>query len=429
MFTAVCLLATTLASAQVELQRPYSSHASHFFFQALNFRSPSNQSRIDYYFQVPYSQLHFIKSGNSYTAQYTITVRLVDRNDNTVVEESWDERAISAEFSETESDKVLSSSQRHFKVMPGTYRLISTMSEKETEGSVTQERGIVARDFASPSVSVSDIMLLLSSSSSGGRLTIIPNIQGNVVSSSDSFPVFYEIYTARPGDSVYATTEIAGVKDVPVYSSSRWIFLPDSVNAVFQNIPKHTLSMNDYRLAVTLRGSADETAAAGTSAVVPFSIHFIDLPPTITDLDKAIEEMMFVASSSTIDSIMAAPDDVTKEKRFLRFWDTYKCRFSQSGRVSMAEYFNRVDYANKNFTHFFPGWKSDRGMVYILFGPPDNVDRRPFNIDVKPYEVWYYYQKDRRFTFLDDSGFGDYKLLNRIWDNNSPLSGMDFTKR
>ena len=56
------------------------------------------------------------------------------------------------------------------------------------------------------------------------------------------------------------------------------------------------------------------------------------------------------------------------------------------------------------------------GMIYIVLGPPDNVDRHPFEYDSKPYEIWYYYDINRSFYFLDETGFGDYRLLNRNYD-------------
>jgi hypothetical protein len=82
----------------------------------------------------------------------------------------------------------------------------------------------------------------------------------------------------------------------------------------------------------------------------------------------------------------------------------------------MDEYYARVEFANKHFSHFMDGWKSDMGMVFIIFGTPSNVERHPFDSDAKPYEIWTYYELNRQFVFIDQSGFGDYHLQNPIWD-------------
>ena len=41
----------------------------------------------------------------------------------------------------------------------------------------------------------------------------------------------------------------------------------------------------------------------------------------------------------------------------------------------MEEYFYRVAYSNENFNSWGQGWETDMGMIYILFGPPDEVQR------------------------------------------------------
>ncbi len=415
------------AAAQVEMQRPYSSTAAHFYFVMLNFESPGNKSRFDFYFQVPYNRLHFTKTDNGFKSAFSISIRLVDGDDNTAYEKSWDEDAICRTYDETIRDNILHSSQRHFFIQPGSYTARVTVTERGTGESVEERRKVVARDYTGGMTSMSDVMLLAGSSASGRKSVIIPNVQENVISSADSFEVFYEIYP-HGHDTLYATTGITGAKDRVLYAHTTRIATGDSVTRVFENIPKKSLQMGFYLLSIGLRNSEAPDAPVLDKASSFVSIRYPELPPTITNLDKAAEEMLYITEASTIDSIKSAPDPVTKLERFISFWKGYHSKFSPDGRTSMEEYYNRVAYANKQFSHFFEGWRSDRGMVYILFGPPDNVERHPFNGDSKPYEVWHYYQKTRHFLFIDESGFGDYRLRNPIWGGSSPVSGMDFTR-
>ena len=41
------------------------------------------------------------------------------------------------------------------------------------------------------------------------------------------------------------------------------------------------------------------------------------------------------------------------------------------------EYYQRIAYANENFASGIPGWKTDRGHIYIMFGKPDERDLTP----------------------------------------------------
>jgi GWxTD domain-containing protein len=72
-------------------------------------------------------------------------------------------------------------------------------------------------------------------------------------------------------------------------------------------------------------------------------------------------------------------------------------------KVLMRNYFRRVELANRFFTSYKEGWKTDRGMIYIIFGVPDEV----FRFDDR--EVWNY-DNDRfdiRFNFSRSSSLFD----------------------
>jgi len=76
------------------------------------------------------------------------------------------------------------------------------------------------------------------------------------------------------------------------------------------------------------------------------------------------------------------------------------------------EYYRRIEYANAHFSVVSPGWKSDRGRIYILYGRPDEIERHPMEIGLKPYEIWHYYSSSHTFYFVDENGYGDYRLVS-----------------
>ena len=92
------------------------------------------------------------------------------------------------------------------------------------------------------------------------------------------------------------------------------------------------------------------------------------------------------------------------------------------------EYYERIAYANENFTSGIPGWRTDRGRIYITWGKPDSVESRPMggaydrpawegggSTTVYPFEVWFYRHLEGVGTgieieFVDPSGTGEYRL-------------------
>jgi hypothetical protein len=56
------------------------------------------------------------------------------------------------------------------------------------------------------------------------------------------------------------------------------------------------------------------------------------------------------------------------------------------------EHYRRIAFTNVHFTEKVPGWKTDRGRIYISFGPPDEIDAHPSGDASRtdPYENWRY---------------------------------------
>ena len=89
---------------------------------------------------------------------------------------------------------------------------------------------------------------------------------------------------------------------------------------------------------------------------------------------------------------------------------------TERGRELIRLYYNRVYFANYYFTNHKPGWETDRGMVYIVYGPPHNIEKSATG------EIWKYDIKGKtipvKFNFEyspNKYGINNYKLLR----NNS----------
>lgn len=158
----LCLFLSLPAIAQVEMQQSYSYGLPHFYFDALNFKADQGKSRLDFYFQIPYDEIQFTKQGNEFKSSYEISLQLIDEEGNSALEQTWDVRPACQSFDETTSRSIFSSSERQIIVPPGNYTLQVTVADSETKRSFMEKRAFTARDYASSSASISDIMLLKS---------------------------------------------------------------------------------------------------------------------------------------------------------------------------------------------------------------------------------------------------------------------------
>jgi len=102
-------------------------------------------------------------------------------------------------------------------------------------------------------------------------------------------------------------------------------------------------------------------------------------------------------------------------KFFYAFWLK---RDPTNPEKAWLDYLAKVKYANKEFgSKLTQGYRTDRGRVYLQYGPPTNITESPFDSHSYPYEIWHYYycvdQSNVKFIFWNtDLVSNDYELLH-----------------
>src|SRR5205085_9004136 len=86
--------------------------------------------------------------------------------------------------------------------------------------------------------------------------------------------------------------------------------------------------------------------------------------------------------------VLAGKDKVKFDKVILDI-----TRDKDRAKNVIRKYFRRVELANSLFSSFKEGWKTDRGLTYVIFGPPDEVTRTGNT------EIWSYKSVKSKFVF------------------------------
>jgi GWxTD domain-containing protein len=120
--------------------------------------------------------------------------------------------------------------------------------------------------------------------------------------------------------------------------------------------------------------------------------------------------------------------DDEREKFIEEFWrrrdpdpDTDENEFKE-------EYYERIAYANEHFASGIPGWKTDRGRIWIMYGKPDELETHPSggsydrpsyqgggSTTTYPFEIWFYRHlpgvgSGVEIEFVDPTGSGEYRI-------------------
>jgi len=416
--SAICINAEV--KAQDDEFMPEMVGVPNFYFDAISLASTDpGMSRLDLYAEVPYSALHFYKLNDSFHSNYDLTFSVSDSLE-LLIDEKWVSESLDAKnYSESVSTHISNLTQRSFSLHPGSYVIEVRLKDNETQKITHQKRRVVVRDYSTPQFNMSDIMLVSRLSRDSAKVTIFPNISGIVSNERDTLTLFFEAYGSLAIDSVRFVLSVRNLGGMIMLSDTMMQQFKTTRKTNFPTIQVTHLVAGDYLLQIkavpyvaTDTGISRDTII---SSVKPFSIRMKGLPFSINDLKKAIDQLQYIIDSDSLDAIRAAPSDRQRDL-FMSFWKKKDPTPNTERNELMEEYYSRVQYANKHFGRFTEGWKSDMGMVYIIFGAPNNVESQPFPVDSKPREIWTYYELNQQFVFVDLTGFGDYRLQNSLWD-------------
>ncbi|MFQ5740085.1 MAG: GWxTD domain-containing protein [Acidobacteriota bacterium] len=128
-----------------------------------------------------------------------------------------------------------------------------------------------------------------------------------------------------------------------------------------------------------------------------------------------------------------------KEQFIEQFWYRRDPDLRTTSNEFKEEHYRRIAYANERFASGIPGWKTDRGRVYIIHGDPAEIEKhrsgesyqRPYHegggfTAVFPFEIWRYHHiegigSDVELEFVDPSGSGEFRLAMNPWEKDAFL--------
>jgi GWxTD domain-containing protein len=135
-------------------------------------------------------------------------------------------------------------------------------------------------------------------------------------------------------------------------------------------------------------------------------LNFGENYPKIEQPEQLVEPLAYLMISSEYDNMKSA---INKKLEVDNFW-LDKAGDIERARELIRIYYNRVYFANYYFTSFKQGWKTDRGMIYIIYGPPQALYRSDSQ------EKWIYYRKSfsSSITFIFNYTQSPYAINHYI---------------
>ena len=360
------------------------------------------------FLEISNNTLQFLKKDGVFEAQYEASIAILDSDNEKEYSELISDIITAKKYADTTSKvkrKIITSA---FVLPLESYTVTSSLKDLDIKLSGKKEQKINLKSLINnASFKIYDPIFIKDSKGSWGfGLNEFPIDSRRVIPTNDTISL-YQYIVLNPGE--YALT-ISVISDKKV----QW---KDSINASADsnvighliNIPIKDIDKRNLSIKVSVTQNNNTSSRA-----FPFNIKSTMLFEKIDNIDTALVQMNYILTSDEKKELKNLKQS-EKEKFFRKVWAKRDPVAQTKVNELMVEYYTRVGFAEENFSRGTSGgWKSDMGMVYILFGKPDDMVRSMNMQGSYNYETWYYFKINEEITFIDEYGFGDYRLRTPI---------------
>ena len=405
-----------------------------------SYRAEQGQTRVRAFVQVPYALLEPTSVGRQGTLSYQIALKVTDSAGLTLLKDAWQNHASAA----MRGPDVFGVEMVNFSVAPGRYRLDvsvqDSVSGRETSSTLELE-GFASAPAASdlllsPGIrpTTADDTIPLPGQLRWGQLLVTAAAQLQLTPLRSTAYYLLE---------AYSTDQAAGTLNLRIVDSSgkamistapKQVQVPAGGGMLKGQLDLDGLPPGQYQMVAELALGDQSVERAATFSMAPLDQTLARdvakrkaVEATDEGYFEAMDERALAAAKAPL-YLLAEPDELasyTKDlslrakRRFLtEFWRKRDPTPETPDNEARLRFYQAVAYADKTYGERgragVPGWKTDRGRIYVRNGAPDEtLDRSRAGRSV-PYEVWRNRRgRDRYYVFADRSnGLGLYQLIH-----------------
>jgi GWxTD domain-containing protein len=352
--------------------------------------------QVKMYWEVPHKELLFTRVGGEYNARFEITVVAYDESGNQAGGDSWRKSYSVPSYEmtllETESFK----DSLSLSLPPGRYRTKVAIRDLHSAS-----RGVATLDISVPEIRTENVSLSELLFVKDG----VPVLERNFAP-DDSVAVRLVIYNLSLLAGYRLEARIAGMDTERSVGDPRSLE-PDSLLRLEWGLDLSQLANGEYEFSISVISRDGEVADQKSRSFR------VQRSPFLDDalFREMVDQLQYVATAEEIRRLRETALK-QREKEWNFFWKQRDPTPATEVNEFKEEYYSRIKYANTHFGALQKGWMTDRGRIYVIYGPPDEVERHPYELDSVPYEIWYYYRTAMKFIFVDEHGIGDYRLFS-----------------
>lgn len=397
-----------------------------FYTDYAGFYDPE-QSFVELYFMFPRAGMTRLEKDGELQGKYLAAVNIYRENQKVFSSSFAVDDVLEAGESVPEFAFIPELLSLH--LLPGEYRVHTLLRDFYSGRTEEQTRSIRVRQFPEKLLSLSDIQIASGVGKSVipntftklGNWDIVPLANPEFDSANGIFYTYFEVYYLQPGAVYTVQSRIRDLNgNILLENSVAESRAPGAFDAVIDRMDVRSLPAGtyEYHVQIHIPENNAETEASKRIYFVretdPHLLAALDFEDySQKDMDSMFQVLKPLMSHKETREYRNA--NLKAKRLFFRdFWR----RHDSDQQTAFNEYFyeirDRVQYADRHFSGFESGARSDRGRVLLKYGYPSEIRRSGAGAVTKDYEIWLYegLRGEIMFVFCDTRGQGFYELIH-----------------
>jgi GWxTD domain-containing protein len=437
---AVRLTALVAMTALAHLgQTPGQPEAGLVLRAVRSYRAEQGRTEVNAFVQVPYSVLEPTGEGNTGSLSYRVGVKVTDSTGLTLLQQSWQNHAPAA----VRSPAAFAVEMVRFSLAPGRYHLEVSVEDSVSGrkvGSAVELEGYRGAPPASDLLLSPQIRPVTAGDTvprpaelRWGRMLVTAAAQLELTPLRATAFYLLEAYSAQEATGTLAMKVVDSAGKALTSTPSTPVTVPAGGGVLKGQLDLNGLPPGRYTMAASLQigGQTVERSAVFTMAGLDETLEKDVARREATKgtdegyfeamdekaLNQAKDPLSLIAESGELAKYSKELSVRAKRRFMVEFWQKRDQTPNTPENEIRQRFYDAVAYADRTYGEkgraAVPGWKTDRGRIYVRNGAPEELLQRPQAGRSPPYEVWRFRSgKDRYYIFVDRAnGLGNFQLV------------------
>jgi len=404
-----------------------------------SYRAEQGRTEVNAFVQVPYAVLQPSGEGNTGVLSYRVGVKVTDSTGLTLLQQSWQNHAPAA----VRGPAAFGVEMVRFSLAPGRYSLEVSVEDSVSGhkvGSTVQLEGYRSAPPASDLLLSPQIRAVtagdtvpLPAELRWGRMLVTAAAELELTPLRATAYYLLEAYAAQEATGTLTMRVVDSAGKALTTTAATPVTVPAGGGVLKGQLDLSGLPPGQYTMAASLdlSGKKVERSAVFTMAGLDETLEkdvarreaakgtdagYFDAMDE-KSIEAAKEPLVLIAESGELSKFSKDLSLRAKRRFMTEFWQKRDLTPNTPENETRQKFYAAVDYANRTYGEkgraAVPGWKTDRGRIYVKNGSPDEMLQRPQAGRSPPYEVWRFRTgKDRYYIFIDRAnGLGNFQLV------------------